>query len=322
MSSGQDLSSELGRSLGRCSYLHPMLSSEVLLIRPRHFFSNPETEATNSFQRQGTDELSKQAELEFEGVLHKLSSEGINFVEFLAHRDDTPDACFPNNWLATLPDKRIFTFSMLAQSRRIERNLELVDWLMENRNYPDHVAFTHGELKDPTEILEGTGSLILNHSLRTGYAAISPRTNENAVLEFEQASGYRIHCFRAFGPTSELIYHTNVMMALGKGFVVVGLETVDSEDRDALMLMVQEEELEVVELSNDQVYNSFAGNMLQVLDAQNRPVMLMSSKAKHSLTKLQEDQLMKYNDRLIGFDINAIESMGGGSIRCMLAELY
>ncbi|NCG29708.1 MAG: hypothetical protein GWP27_04465 [Bacteroidetes bacterium] len=299
-----------------------MIASEVLLIRPQRFYSNPQTQSSNSFQQTGNEELSIRAKHEFEGVLQKLSGEGINHVVFDANNPDTPDACFPNNWLVTLPDKRILSFSMLAESRRAERNESIIDSLMKMRNYEEHIPLTSGEQRNPLEILEGTGSLILDHKMKTGYAALSPRTHPNAIKEFEEFTGYSIHVFRSSGPAGELIYHTNVMMALGERFVAIGLDTVDSQDQFKLREKLESEGHDIIDLTLDQVYSNFAGNMLQLRDQRDRPVMLLSSKAEHSLSNSQRHQLLRYNDRLISFDIDAIETMGGGSILCMLAELF
>lgn len=301
------------------------LTSTVLMIRPSHFGFNEEAFRTNKFQKVpdqlSPTEVQAKALEEFEAFVQELESLDVEVVVF---DDDpkafTPDAIFPNNWFSTHPTGEIITYAMAHENRRRERRMDIVHAL------EDQYGLKYAGGSDSFEIhdmaLEGTGSLIFDHSNKTVYAALSPRTNLDVLKDFCIAFPHEMVTFEALGSKGELIYHTNVMLTMGDQFALIGTDTIKEEDREKVLKALQDAGKELIELTNEQVYESFAGNMLQIKNRKNEKVMIMSQRAHDSLTEWQKVRLAKYNDHFAIAPLDIIETVGGGSARCMVAEVF
>jgi hypothetical protein len=288
------------------------------MVRPFSFQTNEETASTNAFQRtdHGSDVL-KRALSEFEGLRNKLIAHGIEVVcQDEPTSAQTPDAIFPNNWFAVLPDGNVFLFPMYAPNRRREVQ---PTWISPYLRQPQMIDLR--SMCDRNLFLEGTGSLILNHDKKIGYACLSERTNIEPIHEFERLSGYKIHTFHASDRSGLPFYHTNVMMAHGIKTAVVCLESVTSEnERKKLCDVFAEAGQKIIEISQDQVLK-FAGNMLLLSNRSGKRYWVCSESALQSLTPAQRSAL-EQDGEFISSPLKTIEDVGGGSARCMLGELY
>jgi hypothetical protein len=299
-----------------------MLAKRLIMVCPTHFYANPETASTNAFQVLGGDEFaSDQALSEFETMVETLKSHGIEVFVFESGVTNAPDAIFPNNWFATFPNQTMITFPMLTANRRIEREPKLIAAIQAIGDYK-RKAMEELEKETPPQILEGTGSLMLDHERKIGFVGLSSRADLKAIKAFEDISGYKIHRFRTQDESGNPIYHTNVVMTLGEGFAVVGLDLVYEADRAALEEALKNTDRTVVKLSKNQVMRQFAGNMLQVESVDQKRSLILSKTAFDGLSGFQLEELNRWNDQLIVCDIPTIERLGGGSVRCMLAELF
>ena len=185
-----------------------------------------------------------------------------------------------------------------------------------------HIDFSDRENRNPPAYLEGTGSMILDHKNKIVYGAISPRTDQKTMEDLAETIGYDSVAFKAYGKTGELIYHTNVMMCAGLGYIIVGDDTIDEQDRTRVLDSVASSGKEILSLSKDQVHNHFAGNMLQIENDKGETILVMSKTAFDSLNEDQSKQLNKLNDHIVIPAIPTVERIGGGSARCMMAELF
>lgn len=295
----------------------------VVMVRPINFGFNIETAANNAFQSNINDltpeQIHNNAIAEFDTMVELLSNEGIEVIVFDGTDERTPDCIFPNNWFSTFTNE-VLLYPMFSANRRLERKEEIFNELSEQLGKPVNQQLLY--LEKSNEILEGTGSLVCDYNSKTAFAAISPRTTNTALDLFEEVSGYSSVRFKSYGPDKNLIYHTNVMLTMGDEFAVIGLDTIDTEDRDIVEDKLKDLGKEIIELSNEQVYEHFAGNMLQVANNNGDTFLIMSATAKNSLTDLQTTQLERYNSKIIAPDITTIETIGGGSARCMMAEIF
>lgn len=301
----------------------PQIAPAVLMIRPVRFFANPETRASNAFQR---DDLAlavaaqqARAAAEFEGLAAALRAAGVAVHAF----DDTPepatpDAIFPNNWVSFHADGRVVLYPMLAPNRRAERRPELLAALRGAYAVAEVVDLTHHEAAG--RFLEGTGSLVLDRPGRVAYACRSPRTHEAVLAEFAARLGYAVVAFDAFGPDAAPIYHTNVLMAVGEGFAVIGAEAIPAEQRGEVLTRLAASGREVVALTPAQL-GAFAGNMLALRAADGGQVLAMSARAEACLTPDQRAVLARHA-RVVAAPVPTIEDCAGGSVRCMLAEVF
>ncbi|MFY0643211.1 MAG: amidinotransferase [Bacteroidia bacterium] len=299
-------------------------ASCVLMIRPAAFGYNSETAANNAFQNvpsQSGDITQLHALQEFDQMVELIRAAGIEVVVVQDRvEDQTPDSIFPNNWFSTFGNELIL-YSMFALNRRRERKTDIVDLLKlkSGKEINDELL----ELEHQGHILEGTGSLVCDHEYKIAYAAISDRTNHKALDRFEQISGYKTVRFRANGPDGQAIYHTNVMMCIAENYAVIGLECIESVDREKVRQALYSADKAIIELSNSQVFESFAGNMLQLCNEDGKKFILMSQRAKNSLSQEQLKTIEdKYQNTIIAPAIPTIENVGGGSVRCMLGEIF
>lgn len=300
------------------------LTDTVLMIAPTRFGFNEEAFKTNSFQsppQESRSELIQQNALnEFNGFVNDLKRVGVNVIVFDDVQDsETPDSIFPNNWFSTHLTGELITYPMTVSNRRKERREDILFSLMSNYNF-QHVPFEDFEASGA--YLEGTGSMIFDHHNKIVYAAISPRTHVNVLKEVATKLDYRPIAFESLGKTGEHIYHTNVMMCVGVSFIAIGMETIVAADRERIESELSESGKEIIELTNEQVYEHFAGNMLQVKNKSGEKVLVMSEKAYQSLNAQQLETFNKHTDHIVKAKIPTIERIGGGSARCMLAEIF
>lgn len=297
----------------------------ILMVRPANFAFNEETAASNAFQsRDGKlspAEMREKAMQEFDGFVAQLRAAG---VDVLVGQDTAspvkPDAVFPNNWVTFHQEGLIVTYPMFAPTRRLERSDAIIDSVLAQGYQADRrLQF---ESKEATNhFLEGTGSIIFDHQHQLAYACLSPRTDANLLEELCQAIGYQKVVFHSVDEKGQDIYHTNVMMALGESFVVICLDSVrDPRERQMLEAKFQETSKEIVDISLAQM-NSFAGNMLQVRNLEGQTILVMSSQAYRALSPAQIQKLESHT-RLLHAPIDTIETYGGGSARCMMAEVF
>ena len=299
-------------------------TDKVVMVRPAHFGYNPETAENNAFQSaEGAEDvlkIKKKAEQEFDQLVDKLNSKGVQVLVFQDNPEVIkPDAVFPNNWFTTHSDGTLVTYPMFAEARRKERDPELIEELKSDFIINNQVAFEAKECED--RFLEGTGSMILDRENKVVYACISERTEERLLNEWAKKMGYQSVTFTAVDPSGLPVYHTNVIMTLGKGFVVLCLECIpDQDEKDKLTKALNDHGYEIVEITFEQV-KQFAGNMLQLIGNEDQPVLAMSSSAFRSLKANQKEQILSHTT-IVHSDIPTIEKYGGGSVRCMIAENF
>jgi hypothetical protein len=297
------------------------------MIRPAAFDYNPETALTNKMQQpaDGRDSGAL-ARKEFDGLVRALESEGITVC---AVEDTTepakPDAVFPNNWVSFHEDGTVVLYPMQAQTRRRERRQEVIDAVVDRLGFKvaRTLDLTHHEREG--RFLEGTGSLILDHVERVVYASLSPRTHPAVVEEWAREMGYEPCVFAAFDRAGVPLYHTNVLMCVGARMVVIGTEAVAPGDRARTLDRLRAGRREVVELGHDEI-ERFAGNMLELAtwdealgDSQ---VLVMSESARQGLRPDNFARLSAATDTVLAVPVPTIERLGGGSVRCMLAEVF
>ena len=303
------------------------LTNHILMIRPAQFRMNEQTAVNNYFQASAgvsPEEVVKKAQEEFDAYVSVLREKGVQVTVVQDTEDpDTPDALFPNNWVSFHQDATVALYPMFAENRRLERREAVLEILEEDGFIIDQVMdYTAAE--DSGIFLEGTGSLILDRVHKKAYCALSSRADEELFIEFCEDFEYTPVIFTANQTVdgSRLpIYHTNVMMCLAETFAVICLESIDDKkERKAVVNHLREDGKEIIAISEAQMHR-FAGNMLQVLGSNQTPYLVMSSTAYKSLTP---DQLSKIEQHceIIHADLSTIETCGGGSARCMMAEVF
>ena len=303
------------------------LTIHILMIRPAQFRMNEQTAVNNYFQAQAgmtPEAVEKKAQEEFDTYVSVLREKGVQVTVVQDTLDpDTPDALFPNNWVSFHQDATVALYPMFAENRRLERREAVLEILEEDGFIIDQVMdYTAAE--DSGIFLEGTGSLILDRVHKKAYCALSSRADEELFIEFCEDFEYTPVIFTA-NQTVEgkrlPIYHTNVMMCLAETFAVICSDSIDDKKaRKAVLNHLKEDGKEVIAISEVQMH-SFAGNMLQVLGSNETPYLVMSTTAYESL---QPDQLSKIRKHceIIHADLSTIETCGGGSARCMMAEVF
>ncbi len=295
----------------------------IMMIRPAAFGYNAQTAVSNVFQSKPestSEEVAIKAIDEFDRFVDLLRANKLN-VEVIEDTADPvkPDAVFPNNWISFHEDGSIVTYPMRTRNRRVEYRPDLVEQMMKQYGFNSEVQLGHYTAAQI--YLEGTGSMVLDRVNAICYACLSPRTDERLLLEFCKLKGYELIVFDALDQTGKDIYHTNVMMAIGDGYVVICLEAVEDEDeREVLIESFNKTGKEVVDISFDQM-NAYAGNMLHVINSDGEGLLVCSQTALESLSDDQIAQIKKYA-RLVSSDITTIQTIGGGSVRCMMAEVF
>ena len=299
------------------------ITGTIMMLRPSGFGFNEETARSNHFQDpEGKDDnnISELAMKEFDEVARQLKAHGI---EVMVIEDDekiyTPDAIFPNNWITTHDNKILVTYAMESAVRRHEIREDILVMLEEKYGYNKRYNFEH--YTEENLFLEGTGSIILDRENKILYACLSPRTHIELISKFNVLMGYRSIYFYAEDLDGNLIYHTNVMMALGEELAIICLEAIKDEDkRKEVVLSLKNTGKEIIDISLNQVHQ-FAGNMLELRAIDGQRLLCMSSQAYNSLTEKQIAAIENY-DKILHLPIPTIEKYGGGSIRCMMAEIF
>lgn len=304
------------------------VTNSVLMIRPVAFRMNEQTTENNHFQKELKGMLpsaiNAKAQQEFDALVKQLKNVGVNVIVVDDTLEtDTPDSIFPNNWVSFHENGDVVLYPMFAENRRAERREDILDILEENGFLIENIVdFTSAE--EEALFLEGTGSMILDRTNGKAYCALSSRANEELFIEFCEDFDCAPVIFEAFHSVDgrkELVYHTNVMMSVGEHFAVVCTDMIeDKKDRKMVLDVLRADGKEVI-LINEKQVNQFAGNILEVAGADGKRFIVMSTAAYGAFNANQIIQLEKYGT-ILSADLNTIEACGGGSARCMMAEIF
>ena len=291
------------------------------MIRPVDFGYNSETAVNNVFQVKGNDDnVQNKALKEFEDFVEILKQNAVDVIVV----DDTaephtPDSIFPNNWISFHNDGSILLYPMFAENRRSERKQHVIDTIAEKFLIKRKIDLSNYE--DQDIFLEGTGSMVLDRENKIAYACLSPRTNQKVLEDFGRQMDYTPVLFHAVDGNREAIYHTNVMMCVANKYIVICLDSIpDKKEKHEVAEIIKKTGKEIIDITLDQM-NRFAGNMLQIENKQGEKLLVMSTRAYQSLTGGQKEKLSAFN-RVIHSSLTTIEANGGGSARCMMAEVH
>jgi hypothetical protein len=294
---------------------------EILMVRPYQFYFNQQTAANNFFQTNSNIENANELAIaEFDTMVEKLRAHQIkvNVIQD-TQNPSTPDSIFPNNWVSTHKGGTLCLYPMFAQNRRAERKSSVLDFLQSNYKIQNTLDLT--DLEKEGKFLEGTGSMVLDQQNKIAYGCLSERLDKQAFSYWCDKMQFKPISFKAVDDKAQPIYHTNVMMCMANQFVVICLDSIPNEaEKQMLLDSFKQTHKEVIEISQGQL-NHFAGNMLQVFDIAEKPHLIMSEQAYTSLHTAQLKSLEKYNP-ILPISIPTIEALGGGSTRCMMAEIY
>ena len=296
-------------------------TSKILMVRPARFGFNEETAQNNFFQQQlQQNSVHEEAIVEFDAFVKLLRS---NDVDVIVVQDTaeprTPDSIFPNNWFSSHTSGELVLYPMFAMNRRQERKPEVLHILRRRMNHPKLIDLTHWE--NENEFLEGTGSMVFDRDKKIAYACKSERTSEKVLTDFCSRMNFDPILFDAVDHNGKPIYHTNVMMEVGTQVAVICLEAIKNEqERQKVVARLQNSGKVIVETALNQLEH-FVGNMLELKNRSGHPLMVMSSSAREALTAEQERIIATYN-KIISIDLKVIETVGGGSARCMIAEIF
>lgn len=296
-------------------------TSHLLMIRPVNFGFNPETAVNNAFQKTGgTEDVQEKAKKEFDDFVELLRKSGVDVTvvedEPLPY---TPDAVFPNNWVSFHHDGTVLLYPMFAMNRRLERKPHVLESL--SRRFTIGKTIDLSVYEKEGQFLEGTGSMVLDRDHHIAYACRSPRTSQQVLTDFCRQMGYTAVLFNAVDGNGLPVYHTNVMMCVADAYVVICIDAIPSpaESKQVADIILGSGKA-IITISLEQM-NAFAGNMLQVQNNREEKLLIMSSQAFHSLTQEQLQKLRAYN-KIIHSPLETIEGNGGGSARCMMAEVH
>jgi len=296
-------------------------TNTILMIRPVNFTYNPETAINNKFQVAGNAEAAQAKALEeFDAFTDKLRNNDIDVTVIEdTPEPHTPDSIFPNNWISFHDAGTIILYPMYAANRRAERKQHVLDAISQKFTISNTIDFRGFESENI--FLEGTGSMVLDRENKIAYACISERTDVKPLEEFCKKMGYTACTFSATDANNDEIYHTNVMMCVADKYVVVCLDSIkNAQQRENVTDTIEKTGKKIISISIDQM-NRFAGNMLQLQNKSGEKILVMSEQAYESLTYEQVSELEEYN-RIVYADLDSIETNGGGSARCMIAEVF
>jgi hypothetical protein len=303
-------------------------TNSILMIRPVAFRMNEQT-AVNNYYQKVIDDLSPatvnaKAQQEFDAFVTKLRAVGVDVIVVDdTIKPNTPDSIFPNNWISFHENGDVALYPMFAENRRQERREELLD-ILEEKGFIIENIVDYTSAEEDGYFLEGTGSIVLDRANGKAYCALSPRADEELFIEFCEDFDLNPIIFEAFQTVNgerKLIYHTNVMMCLGETYAVICADAIDDKkERKMVLDSLKGDEKEVILITEDQV-NNFAGNMLEVKGVNDRRYLVMSTSAYKSLTKKQIAQLEEHVT-ILSSSLDTIEACGGGSARCMMAEIF
>jgi hypothetical protein len=291
------------------------------MIRPVCFGFNEQTAVSNVFQVFKPDQsrIQDEALKEFDNFVDLLR---INEIDVLVIEDTidshTPDSIFPNNWISTHKDGKLVLYPMEAQNRRLERRPDIIHELNQHFIINEIIDLTFYE--DQNKFLEATGSMVLDSENKLTYACLSSRTNQEVLADFCQRTGYQVIAFNASDKSGTPVYHTNVMMCVAQNFVIICLEAItDINEREQVINSFTQTGKEIIDISFKQMH-CFAGNMLELKNKSENRLLIMSDSAYHSLNRNQITNIERYCE-ILHTPINTIETTGGGSARCMIAEI-
>jgi hypothetical protein len=302
-------------------------ASAVLMVRPRHFGYNAQTAGTNRFQHAGgSADIAQRALREFDAFAAALVAEGVTVC--VAPDTDSPakpDAVFPNNWVSFHADGTVVLYPMFAENRRAERRREVIDAVVRDTGFAVRRVLDMTGHEKSGRFLEGTGSLVLDHVARVAYACRSPRTDESVAREWAQEIGYELELFGAVDEGGTPIYHTNVALHIGTRIAVVALDAIAVADRERVSERLRSSGRQVLAIDHAEM-RAFAGNMLEVGSWDEYlgdfTILVMSETARHALATPKYVQLYGSVDAVLAVPVEVIERHGGGSVRCMLAEVF
>ncbi len=303
-------------------------TNSILMIRPVAFRMNEQTAVNNYYQKVldglSPETVNTKAQEEFDAFVTKLRMVGVDVtvVEDTV-TPDTPDAIFPNNWISFHESGDVALYPMFAENRRHERREDVLD-ILEDKGFVINEIMDYTSAEDDGYFLEGTGSIVLDRENDKAYCALSPRADEELFIEFCEDFEYTPVIFEAYQNVNgerKLIYHTNVMMCIGETFAVICADCIDDKkERKMVLDSLRGDEKEVILITEEQV-NNFAGNMLEVKGTDDRRYLVMSKSAYQSLTKKQIAQIEEHVT-ILSLNLDTIEACGGGSARCMMAEIF
>lgn len=303
------------------------ITNTVMMVRPVNFRMNEETAVNNYFQEDiqlQNEEINKKAQQEFDAFVEKLNAVGVKTIVVKDKAElDTPDSIFPNNWVSFHEDGTAVVYPMFAENRRRERRMEFFEEI-EKQGFTIKEVLDYTRAEEEELFLEGTGSMILDRVNQKAYCSISPRADEELFIEFCEDMEYTPVIFVAYQDVDgkrKPIYHTNVMMCIAEEFAVICLDCIDdAKERKNVVSHLKADGKEIITITEAQIHE-FAGNMLQVRGAENKKFLVMSTTAHNSLNKDQIKKIEKHCE-ILSADISTIETCGGGSTRCMLAEVF
>lgn len=291
------------------------------MVRPNHFGYNFQTAGSNAFQNNEIREYPNatlQARLEFDKLVDRMKDLGIEVKVFEENDPNTPDAVFPNNWISFHEDGKVVLYPMMAKNRRLERRKDIIYDLEKKYQVTEVLDLSVYEAEN--KFLEGTGSIVFDYVNKIAYACRSPRTDEELLNICCHELGYRPVLFEARDREGKQIYHTNVLMALTDDLCIICLESISETDRELVKESLYGTGREIVDISFEQM-EKFAGNMIQLSNRRGRKFLVMSAAAYKSLRASQLMMIETYMEPLFS-DLETIETLGGGSARCMIAGIY
>ena len=304
------------------------ITDTILMIRPVAFRMNEQTAVNNYYQKVMDNLLPEtvnaKAQQEFDAFVDKLRAVGVNVVVVDdTVNPDTPDSIFPNNWVSFHENGDVALYPMFAENRRLERREDILD-MLEEKGFTIENIVDYTSAEEDNIFLEGTGSIVLDRQSHKAYCALSPRAEEELFIEFCEDFEYNPIIFEAFQTVNgerKHIYHTNVMMCIGETFAIICADCIDDKkERKMVLDSLKEDGKEIILLTEEQL-NNFAGNMLQVKGANNKSYLVMSASAHQVLTKDQITKIEKHTE-ILSSSLDTIEACGGGSARCMMAEVF
>lgn len=294
----------------------------VLMVRPAAFGFNPETATTNFFAASAANKSAEVALADFNRATERLTSAGVEVVVLEDSIDPAkPDAVFPNNWVSFHADGTLALYPMAALSRRRERRIATLVPLLRERGFAVREIIDLSSYEESERFLEGTGSLVLDRTHRRAYAALGPRTHREALAEFERRLGYSLFAVETADHSGRPIYHTNVLLSLGSRFAILCTEVVRPEQRQALTADIEASGRTIIPVDYEQMRN-FSCNVMELRSEDGKSLVVLSASAKASLRPNQLAMLEGLGGVLVDVAIPNIEAVGGGSLRCMIAEIH
>jgi hypothetical protein len=303
-------------------------TNTILMIRPVAFRMNEQTAVNNYYQKVLDNTtpatVNAKAQKEFDAFVEKLQKVGVNVIVVDDKLDpDTPDSIFPNNWISFHENGDVTLYPMFAENRRLERREDILD-IIEDRGFVVNEIMDYTSAEEDGFFLEGTGSILLDRDNAKAYCALSPRADEELFIEFCEDYDLAPVIFEAYQTVNgerKHMYHTNVMMCIAETFAVICADCIDDkQERKMVLDNLKADGKDIILVTEDQV-NNFAGNMLQVKGKENKRYLVMSTSAHHSLTKAQIQKIEEHCE-ILSSSLDTIEACGGGSARCMMAEVF